>query len=75
MIAQITKIIKNNMYNTTTGEEYEGRYEYTIVISSVDNPFKNIVEIVSDSVFDESGMYVGRYVNLTFAQKVRMLFS
>lgn len=75
MTGQITKIIKSEMYNSNTGEEIEGRYEYTVVISHVNNPFKKIVEIVSDKVFDKSDMYVGRYVNLSLGQTLRMMLS
>lgn len=55
---KITKVNKEYIFNTYTGEPDD--YCYTIVITKVDKPFKIKIKKISKDVFSEQEYYIGR---------------
>lgn len=72
---KISRITQKETVNTSTGEIYEDDYKYVITLSDVNNPFKRIIEVVRESEFSEEEIYIGRIIDLSLIQKIKILFG
>lgn len=54
---------------------YVDNSEYVITIAQKYKPFKYIKEVISEGSFNPDYFYIGREIDLTLKQKIRILFK